>query len=144
MLTSAGPTIRVAPRRPSHDLLVDTRPAEPQNSLFSDRGTLDGLMAAEVSNKCQFQGGAYDPWGGWGFEQCSILVNHEFERVFYKNNMAAGVTIFSVYMVRFSVDGMNVFLTWLRPMAARIGEILDIRVVTHPMTMARFVLETCL
>ncbi|GAO15052.1 hypothetical protein UVI_02048850 [Ustilaginoidea virens] len=46
-----------------------------------------------------FQGGAFDPWGGWGFEQCAALVNHEFSRVFYKNNLAAGVTIFSLYMI---------------------------------------------
>lgn len=47
----------------------------------------------------EFQGGSFDPWGGWGFEQCSSLVNHEFQRVFYKNNMAAGVSIFSIYMI---------------------------------------------
>ncbi|KAL7795886.1 glycoside hydrolase family 35 protein [Trichoderma ceciliae] len=47
----------------------------------------------------EFQGGSYDPFGGWGFEQCSVLVNHEFERVFYKNSMAAGVTIFNLYMI---------------------------------------------
>ncbi|KAL7947203.1 glycoside hydrolase family 35 protein [Trichoderma barbatum] len=47
----------------------------------------------------EFQAGSFDPFGGWGFEQCSTLVNHEFERVFYKNNMAAGVTIFNLYMI---------------------------------------------
>ncbi|KAI1454933.1 glycoside hydrolase family 35 protein [Annulohypoxylon moriforme] len=47
----------------------------------------------------EFQGGSFDPWGGWGFEQCSALVNHEFERVFYKNNFAAGVTIYNLYMI---------------------------------------------
>lgn len=47
----------------------------------------------------EFQGGSFDPWGGWGFEQCSALVNHEFERVFYKNNYAAGVTIQNLYMI---------------------------------------------
>ncbi|KAI1378420.1 glycoside hydrolase family 35 protein [Hypoxylon crocopeplum] len=47
----------------------------------------------------EFQGGSFDPWGGWGFEQCSALVNHEFERVFYKNNYAAGVTINNLYMI---------------------------------------------
>ncbi|KAI1105624.1 glycoside hydrolase family 35 protein [Jackrogersella minutella] len=47
----------------------------------------------------EFQGGSFDPWGGWGFEQCSALVNFEFERVFYKNNYAAGVTIFNLYMI---------------------------------------------
>ncbi|KAI3336951.1 glycoside hydrolase family 35 protein [Xylariaceae sp. AK1471] len=47
----------------------------------------------------EFQGGSFDPWGGWGFEMCSQLVNHEFERVFYKNNFAAGVTIYNLYMI---------------------------------------------
>ncbi|KAH9886114.1 glycoside hydrolase family 35 protein [Xylariomycetidae sp. FL2044] len=47
----------------------------------------------------EFQGGSFDPWGGWGFEQCSQLVNHEFERVFYKNNYAVGVTIYNLYMI---------------------------------------------
>ncbi|QPG96206.1 hypothetical protein C2857_003537 [Epichloe festucae Fl1] len=47
----------------------------------------------------EFQGGAFDPWGGWGFEKCSALVNHEFARVLYKNNFAAGVSIFSIYMI---------------------------------------------
>ncbi|KAF2128763.1 glycoside hydrolase family 35 protein [Dothidotthia symphoricarpi CBS 119687] len=46
----------------------------------------------------EYQGGAYQPWGGDGFEKCSEFINHEFERVFYKNNVAAGATIFNVYM----------------------------------------------
>ncbi|KAF9871549.1 glycosyl hydrolase family 35 [Colletotrichum karsti] len=47
----------------------------------------------------EFQGGSFDPWGGHNFEQCAALVNYEFERVFYKNNLAAGVSIFNVYML---------------------------------------------
>ncbi|KAK7967543.1 beta-galactosidase extracellular, partial [Apiospora aurea] len=47
----------------------------------------------------EFQAGSFDPWGGWGFEQCSQLVNHEFERVFYKNTFAAGVSILNLYMI---------------------------------------------
>ncbi|KZM26721.1 uncharacterized protein EKO05_0008805 [Ascochyta rabiei] len=46
----------------------------------------------------EYQGGAYQPWGGDGFEKCAEFTNHEFERVFYKNNIAAGATIFNVYM----------------------------------------------
>lgn len=37
----------------------------------------------------EFQGGAFDPWGGSGFDNCVSLLNAEFERVFYKNNIAA-------------------------------------------------------
>ncbi|KAK1992270.1 family 35 glycosyl hydrolase [Colletotrichum falcatum] len=47
----------------------------------------------------EFQGGSFDPFGGPGFEKCAALVNHEFERVFYKNNFAAGVAIFNIYMI---------------------------------------------
>ncbi|KAI1379686.1 glycoside hydrolase family 35 protein [Hypoxylon crocopeplum] len=47
----------------------------------------------------EFQGGAYDPWGGPGFNNCAAFVNHEFERVFFKNNFAAGATIHNIYMI---------------------------------------------
>ncbi|OAA75382.1 Glycoside hydrolase, family 35 [Akanthomyces lecanii RCEF 1005] len=47
----------------------------------------------------EFQGGSYDPFGGYGFDQCYKLVNHEFSRVFDKNNLAAGVNIFNIYMI---------------------------------------------
>ncbi|KAF2496105.1 hypothetical protein BU16DRAFT_560944 [Lophium mytilinum] len=47
----------------------------------------------------EFQGGSFDPWGGLGFDQCSVLLNHEFERVFYKNDYSFGVTIFNIYMI---------------------------------------------
>jgi hypothetical protein len=47
----------------------------------------------------EFQGGSFDPWGGPGFENCAILTNMEFERVFYKNNYAAGVALMNLYMI---------------------------------------------
>lgn len=47
----------------------------------------------------EFQGGGFQPWGGAGFESCSALLNHEFQRVLFKNNYAMGITIFNVYMV---------------------------------------------
>ncbi|KAH8662000.1 glycoside hydrolase superfamily [Xylariales sp. PMI_506] len=47
----------------------------------------------------EFQGGAFDPWGGAGFEKCASLVNQEFERLFYKNNFAAGTSIHNIYMI---------------------------------------------
>lgn len=46
----------------------------------------------------EFQGGSFDPWGGWGFAQCLELVGYQFERVFYTNNFASAITIFSIYM----------------------------------------------
>ncbi|GME65761.1 Glycoside hydrolase family 35 [Neofusicoccum parvum] len=47
----------------------------------------------------EFQGGAFDPWGGLGFDQCAVLLNHEFERLFYKNLQSFGATITNFYMI---------------------------------------------
>lgn len=47
----------------------------------------------------EFQGGSFDPPGGVGFEKCANLLNMEFERVFYKNNYASGITILNLYMI---------------------------------------------
>lgn len=47
----------------------------------------------------EYQGGAFQPWGGDGFDKCAEFTNHEFERVFYKNNIAVGATINNFYMV---------------------------------------------
>lgn len=46
----------------------------------------------------EFQSGSFDPWGGPGFDKCGVLVNAEFERVFYKNLYSFGVTILNLYM----------------------------------------------
>ncbi|PGH09195.1 hypothetical protein AJ79_05724 [Helicocarpus griseus UAMH5409] len=46
----------------------------------------------------EFQAGAFDPWGGNGFDKCARLVNHEYERVFYKNNFSFGNVFLSLYM----------------------------------------------
>ncbi|KAG9234622.1 glycoside hydrolase family 35 protein [Amylocarpus encephaloides] len=46
----------------------------------------------------EFQGGAFDPWGGLGFDKCAVLTNMEFERVFYKNDFASGATLLNIYM----------------------------------------------
>ncbi|PMD45496.1 glycoside hydrolase family 35 protein [Hyaloscypha variabilis F] len=47
----------------------------------------------------EFEGGAGDPWGGVGEDQCAILVNNDGVRVFYKNNYSFGPTIFNIYMI---------------------------------------------
>ena len=46
----------------------------------------------------EFQAGAVDLWGGPGYEQCAALTGAEFERVYNKNDFAAGVTILNKYM----------------------------------------------
>jgi hypothetical protein len=34
-----------------------------------------------------------------GFAQCAVLLNMEFERVFYKNDFAAGAALLNLYMI---------------------------------------------
>ncbi|KAJ4367445.1 hypothetical protein N0V83_007028 [Neocucurbitaria cava] len=46
----------------------------------------------------EFQAGSFDPWGGPGWDKCSVLVGAEFERVFYKQLYSFGVTILNLYM----------------------------------------------
>ncbi len=52
----------------------------------------------------EFQGGSYDSWGGSGYANCYALTGTDFENVFYKSNLADGVTIQSNYM---GVGGTN-------------------------------------
>jgi len=46
----------------------------------------------------EFQGGSFDPWGGPGYDNCRRLTGPDFERVFYKENIAGGATMQSFYM----------------------------------------------
>src|SRR3954453_6053330 len=36
----------------------------------------------------EFQGGAFDPWGGPGYDRCAQLINDQFADVYYKQNIA--------------------------------------------------------
>jgi beta-galactosidase GanA len=46
----------------------------------------------------EFQGGSFDPWGGPGYDNCRRLTGPDFEKVFYKQNIAVGATQQSFYM----------------------------------------------
>jgi beta-galactosidase len=52
----------------------------------------------------EFQGGSFDGWGGSGYDNCYKLTGPDFENVYYKNNIAQGVTMQSNYM---GVGGTN-------------------------------------
>ena len=43
-------------------------------------------------------GGAFDPWGGPGYDACAELTGAAFEDVFYKHNWASGATLVNYYM----------------------------------------------
>lgn len=47
----------------------------------------------------EFQGGAFDPWGGVGYDKCRQLTNGDFEKAAYENNIASGSTMQNFYMV---------------------------------------------
>ncbi|KAI0632368.1 glycoside hydrolase superfamily [Trametes polyzona] len=47
----------------------------------------------------EFQGGAFDPWGGPGYPACEVLTGPDFQDVFYKNNWASNAKLLSYYMV---------------------------------------------
>jgi beta-galactosidase len=46
----------------------------------------------------EYQGGAFDVWGGPGYEACRTFTGPAFERVFYEATMAAGSTMQNFYM----------------------------------------------
>lgn len=46
----------------------------------------------------EYQGGAFDTWGGAGYDRCRTLTGAAFERVFYEANMASGSTMQNFYM----------------------------------------------
>ncbi|KAL2754926.1 glycoside hydrolase family 35 protein [Sodiomyces alcalophilus JCM 7366] len=71
----------------------------PEDSLPTDWLAINNELAPDTPYAIpEFQGGGFQHWGGAGFEKCAALLNMEFERVFYKNNYAAGVTLFNIYM----------------------------------------------
>ncbi|KAK7561742.1 putative beta-galactosidase [Phyllosticta paracitricarpa] len=72
----------------------------PDGNLPTDRNILHEQQSPTTPHSVlEFQGGSFDPWGGLGFDQCSELLNHEFERVFYKNNYGFGITLLNIYMI---------------------------------------------
>ncbi|PIA88990.1 putative beta-galactosidase A [Cercospora beticola] len=71
----------------------------PDNALPRQWGDLHRNQSPSTPySVIEFQGGAFDPWGGLGFAQCAELVNSAYQRVFYKNMYSFGVTIFNIYM----------------------------------------------
>jgi len=57
-----------------------------------------GLPPNEPLYLPEFQGGAFDPWGGPGYPACYTLTGPDFENVFYKSLIAQGTTMISYYM----------------------------------------------
>ncbi|MFI6095778.1 beta-galactosidase [Lentzea sp. NPDC051213] len=47
----------------------------------------------------EYQGGAFDAWGGPGYDKCAHRMNDQFANVFYKHNIAGGATAQNFYML---------------------------------------------
>ena len=56
------------------------------------------LPATQPFYLAEFQGGAFDSWGGPGYDSCRELTGPDFERVFEEAAIAAGSTMQSYYM----------------------------------------------
>ena len=52
----------------------------------------------------EFEGGWFQPWGGFFFDQCLAEQSPEFADVFYKGLIGQRATLLNLYMVRFFVE----------------------------------------
>jgi beta-galactosidase GanA len=84
---------------------VDGADSYPQGFNCSNPAKWSGVpdisydhVAGKPLYTAEFQGGAFDPWGGPGYDKCSQLINDQFANVFYKQNIAVGATAQSFYM----------------------------------------------
>jgi beta-galactosidase GanA len=87
------------------ELNVDGPDSYPQGFNCSNPSQWNGVPdisydhpAAKPLYTPEFQGGAFDPWGGPGYDKCAQLINDQFADVFYKQNIAVGATAQSFYM----------------------------------------------
>ncbi len=86
-------------------LAVDGADSYPQGFNCSNPTAWNGVPdisydhpAGKPLETAEFQGGAFDPWGGPGYDKCAQLINDQFADVFYKQNIAVGATSQSFYM----------------------------------------------
>ncbi|MCO5974067.1 beta-galactosidase [Actinoallomurus soli] len=84
---------------------VDAADSYPQGFNCSNPTQWNGVpdisydhVAGKPLATAEFQGGAFDPWGGPGYDKCAQLINDRFADVFYKQNIAVGATSQSFYM----------------------------------------------
>ena len=73
-----------------------TRPGR-WNAVYDFAGERKGLTRWPLFFP-EYQGGAFDVWGGPGYEACRKFTGPEFERVFYEATIASGSTMQNFYM----------------------------------------------
>jgi beta-galactosidase len=89
----------------SDQLDIDGADSYPQGFNCSDPGHWSDFGDLSWAHKPgrplylpEFQGGAFDPWGGVGYDKCRELTNGDWEKAAYENNIAVGATMQSFYM----------------------------------------------
>ncbi|HEY6796684.1 MAG TPA: beta-galactosidase [Kineosporiaceae bacterium] len=65
---------------------------------WSGLGSLPRFRNDSPMFTAEYQGGSFDPWRGPGYAACRQLTGPDFEKVFYKNNVADGATMQNLYM----------------------------------------------
>ncbi|KAJ5811527.1 hypothetical protein N7474_007828 [Penicillium riverlandense] len=71
----------------------------PANALPTDYGELHEEMAPDTPySVMEFQGGSWDPWGGYGYNKTAARLGPPYQRIFFKNIYSFGATVFNVYM----------------------------------------------
>src|ERR1700754_2382868 len=81
----------------SYPLDFDCTRPERWNAVYDFASERHGLTRSPLFFP-EFQGGAFDVWGGPGYAACRKLTGPDFERVFYESNIAAGSTMQNFYM----------------------------------------------
>jgi beta-galactosidase GanA len=81
----------------SYPLDFDCTRPERWNAVYDFSSERKGLTRSPLFFP-EFQGGAFDVWGGPGYEACRKLTGPDFERVFYEATIAAGSTMQNFYM----------------------------------------------
>ena len=79
----------IVPRLTDYRFLRDGTTFDPPRPGVGDRPFFWG----------EFQGGAFDPWGGPGYDRCRALTGPTFERMFYVNNIENQFTAQNLYMI---------------------------------------------
>lgn len=85
------------PGQDSYPLDFDCTRPERWNAIYDFSAERRELTHAPLFFP-EYQGGAFDVWGGPGYEACRTFTGPAFERVFYESMMAAGSTMQNFYM----------------------------------------------
>jgi beta-galactosidase len=85
------------PGQDAYPLDFDCTRPDRWNALYDFAGERRALKDVPLFFP-EYQGGAFDVWGGPGYEACRTFTGPAFERVYYESLLAAGSTMQNIYM----------------------------------------------